>query len=167
MERQAMLKENICQPNILNPVRTAFKNESKVLKRLHAVWLQLCNIPRPNSGHSKKTFTCICCVFCFPQASQRLWACPLKPCCGDWTWTGAVWHTALLGARVRYSAHGKGHEKGGSTYAKAGSSLRSPPGNPRASTPITRAWLLYYFVLLPTPLTLRGAVPHHLFRRRS
>ena len=73
----------------------------------------------------------------------------------------------LLGAKVRYSAHDKGHEEGGSTYAKAGSSLRSPPGNPRASTPITRACLLYYFVLLPTPLTLRGAVPHHLFQRRS
>ena len=65
----------------------------------------------------------------------------------------------LLGARVRYSAHDKGHEEGGSTYAKVGSSLRSPPGNPRASTPITRACLLYYFVLSPTPLTLRGAVP--------
>ena len=76
-------------------------------------------------------------------------------------------HGYLLGARVRYSAHGKGHEEGGSTYAKAGSNLRSPPGTPRASTPITRACLLYYFVLLPTPLTLRGAVPHHLFRRRS
>ena len=74
---------------------------------------------------------------------------------------------SLLGARVRHSAHGKGHEEGGSTYAKAGSSLRSPPGNPRASTPITRACLPYYFVLSPTPLTLRGAVPHHLFRRRS
>ena len=33
--------------------------------------------------------------------------------------------------------------------------------------PITRACLPYYFVLSPTPLTLRGAVPHHLFRRRS
>ena len=32
-----------------------------------------------------------------------------------------------VGARVRHSAHGKGHEEGGSTYAKAGSSLRSPP----------------------------------------
>ena len=73
----------------------------------------------------------------------------------------------LLGAGVRHSAHGKGHEEGGLTYAKAGSSLRSPPGNPRASTPITRACLLYYFVLSPTPLALRGAVPHHLFRRRS
>ena len=73
----------------------------------------------------------------------------------------------LLGAGVRHSAHGKGHEEGGLTYAKAGSSLRSPPGYPRASTPITRACLLYYFVLSPTPLALRGAVPHHLFRRRS
>ena len=73
----------------------------------------------------------------------------------------------LLGAGVRHSAHGKGHEEGGLTYAKVGLSLRSPPGNPRASTPITRACLLYYFVLLPTPLTLRGAVPHHLFRKRS
>ena len=27
--------------------------------------------------------------------------------------------------------------------------------------------IYYYFVLSPTPLTLRGAVPHHLFRRRS
>ena len=32
---------------------------------------------------------------------------------------------SLLGARVRHSAHGKGNEEGGSTYAKAGSSLRS------------------------------------------
>ena len=60
------------------------------------------------------------------------------------------WGRWVLGARVRHSAHGKGHEEGGSTYAKAGSSLRSPPGNPRASTPITRACLPYYFVLSPT-----------------
>ena len=76
-------------------------------------------------------------------------------------------YMCLLGAGVKHSAHDKGHEEGGSTYAKEGSSLRSPPGNPRVSTPITRACLLYYFVLSPTPLTLRGAVPHHLFRRRS
>ena len=75
--------------------------------------------------------------------------------------------TTLLGARVRHSALGKGHEEGGSAYAKVGLSLRSPPRNPRASTLITRACLLYYFVLYPTPLTLWGAIPHHLFRRRS
>ena len=73
----------------------------------------------------------------------------------------------LPGAGVRSSALGKGHEDGGWTYAKAGSSLRSPPGNPQASTPITRACLLYYFALSPTPLTLWGAVPHHLFWIRS
>ena len=53
----------------------------------------------------------------------------------------------MPGASVRSSARGKGHEEGGSTYAKVGSSLRSPPGNSRASTPITRAYLLYYVVL--------------------
>ena len=82
-------------------------------------------------------------------------------------WNSSTGILSLPGASVRSSTHDKGHEEGGSTYAKAGSSLRSAPGNPRASTPITRACLLYYFVLSPTPLTLRGAVPHHLFRRRS
>ena len=67
----------------------------------------------------------------------------------------------LPGASVRNSACGKGHEEGGSAYAKAGSSLRSIPGNSRASTPKTRVCLLYCFVLSPTPLTLRGAVPHY------
>ena len=40
------------------------------------------------------------------------------------------------------SACGKGHEEGGLAYAKAGSSLRSLPGNSRASTPKTRVCLL-------------------------
>ena len=61
---------------------------------------------------------------------------------------------------VRHSTHDKGHEEGGSAYAKAGSSLRSPPGYSQASTPKkTRVCLLYCFVL--SPLTLLGAVPHH------
>ena len=37
----------------------------------------------------------------------------------------------------------------------------------RASTPKSRVYLLYCFMLSPTPLTLRGAVPHHLSWRRS
>ena len=37
---------------------------------------------------------------------------------------------------------GKGHEEGGSAYAKVGSSLRCPRGNSRASTPKTRVCLL-------------------------
>ena len=49
-----------------------------------------------------------------------------------------VWDSA----GSRSSARGKGHEEGGSAYAKAGSSLRSPPGNSRASTPQTRVCLL-------------------------
>ena len=49
---------------------------------------------------------------------------------------------SLPGASVRNSAHDKGHEEGGSAYTKAGSSLRSPPGNSRASTPQTRVCLL-------------------------
>ena len=36
---------------------------------------------------------------------------------------------------VRHSTRDKGHEEGGSAYAKAGSSLRSPPGYSRASAP--------------------------------
>ena len=46
--------------------------------------------------------------------------------------------SSLPGASVRNSAHGKGHEEGGLAYAKAGSSLRSPPGNPRADRKSTR-----------------------------
>ena len=77
------------------------------------------------------------------------------------------WFLFFAGSRREDLHHGKGHEEGGSTYAKVGLSLRSHPGNSQASTPKTRVCLLYYFVLSPTPLTLRGAVPHHLFWRRS
>ena len=72
--------------------------------------------------------------------------------------------TYVPGASVRNSACGKGHEEGGSAYTKSGWSLRSPPGNSRASTPKTRVCLLYCFVLSPTPLTLQGAVPNTSFR---
>ena len=78
-----------------------------------------------------------------------------------------VFLSDLPGASVRNSTRGKGHEEGGSTYTKAGSSLRSPPGNSRASTPKTRVCLLDFFVLSPTPLTLLGAVPHHLSLKKS
>ena len=57
-------------------------------------------------------------------------------------WTAA--HQAFLpGASVRNPADGKGHEEGGLTYAKAGSSLRGPLGDSRASTPKTRVCLPY------------------------
>ena len=41
----------------------------------------------------------------------------------------------LPGAGEGHSTRDKGHEEGGSAYAKAGSSLGSPPGYSRASTP--------------------------------
>ena len=50
-------------------------------------------------------------------------------------WTEEPGELQSMGARSRSSAHGKGHEEGGSAYAKVGSSLRSPPGNSRAFTP--------------------------------
>ena len=42
---------------------------------------------------------------------------------------------------------------------KGGIETQESPLVMGASTPITRACLLYFFVLSPTPLTLRGAVP--------
>ena len=60
---------------------------------------------------------------------------------------------------MRNPARGKGHEEGGPTYAKAGSSLRGPPGNSRASTPKTRVCLLYCVMLPPTLLTLTEGCP--------
>ena len=57
-------------------------------------------------------------------------------------WNSSIRILSLLGASVRHSARGKSHEEGGSAYAKAGLSLRSPPGNSRASTPKTRVCLL-------------------------
>ena len=50
-------------------------------------------------------------------------------------------------ARSRSSAHGKGHEEGGSAYTKAGSSLRNPPGNFRASTPPNQSLPTFCFHL--------------------
>src|SRR5574341_8911 len=72
------------------------------------------------------------------------------------------------GRRVRgaSSAPGKGHEKGGLAYAKAGSSLRSLPGNSRAIYPQNQSLPTFCYVLSPTPLTLRGAVPHYLSEKR-
>ena len=51
-------------------------------------------------------------------------------------------HPLLLLLRGASSAPGKGLEEGGLAYAKAGSSLRSLPGNSQASTPKTRVCLL-------------------------
>ena len=67
---------------------------------------------------------------------------------------------------MRNSAHGKGHEEGGFGIRKGGIEPQETPCS-RASTPQKPECLLYYFMLSPTPLTLRGAVPHRFSRRRS
>ena len=62
------------------------------------------------------------------------------------------------GARVRNSAHGKGHEEGGFGICKGGIEPQETPCS-RASTPKTRVCPLYCFMLSPTPLTLWGGSP--------
>ena len=49
---------------------------------------------------------------------------------------------------MRNSAHGKGHEEGGSAYAKAGSSLRRPPVPKHL--PLKLRVCLLYCVMLST-----------------
>ena len=76
------------------------------------------------------------------------------------------WINELPGASVRNSACDKGHEEGGLGVCK-GRIEPQETSCSRASTPKTRVCLLYCFMLSPTPLTLQGAIPHHLSRRRS
>ena len=75
-------------------------------------------------------------------------------------------HRVVPGASMRNSAHGKGHEEGAFGICKGGLEPQETPCS-RASTPQTRVYLLYCFMLSPTPLTLWGAVPHRFSQRRS
>ena len=70
-------------------------------------------------------------------------------------------HVVYAGSQREELRHGKGHEEGGSAYAKAGWSLRSPleilkhlPPKPESA----------YFLLCALTYTsdFTGAVPHHL-----
>ena len=56
---------------------------------------------------------------------------------------------------MRNSAHGKGHEEGGFGIRKGVIKPQETPCS-QASTPKTRVYLLYCFMLSPIPLTLRG-----------
>ena len=67
------------------------------------------------------------------------------------------------GASMRNSAHGKSHEEEGFGIHKGGIEPQETPCS-QASTPKTRVCPLYCFMLSPTPLTLWGALPHHLLR---
>ena len=70
-------------------------------------------------------------------------------------------------AGSRSSAHGKGHEEGGSAYTKVGWSLRSPTGKFSSIDPQNQSLPTFCFVLSPTPLTLQGAVPHYLSLKKE
>ena len=82
-------------------------------------------------------------------------------------WNSSTGNLSLPGASVRNSARGKGHEEGGSAYAKVGSSLRSPPGNSWASTPKTRVCLLYALCSHLHLWLYGGAVPHYLSLKKE
>ena len=74
--------------------------------------------------------------------------------------------TSMPGAGVRSSTHGKGHEEGGSAYAKVRSSLRSPSGNSRASTPKTRVCYFLLCALTYTSDFMGGCPPLSLSEKR-
>ena len=168
------------KPNSLDPVRLwCYKAEGIEAPDGIKVANQLSKIGRlawiPQVGHYNHQPNLLCTVPSFPasQTPGSGLVCPKTrlplasgtlPCC---LFSSSSPISSLPGASVRSFTCGKGHEEGGSAYAKEGSSLRSPPGNSRASTPKTRVCPLYCFVLSPTPLTLRGAVPHHLSLKKS
>ena len=64
--------------------------------------------------------------------------------------------TRVPGASVRNPTHGKGHEEGGSAYAKAGSSLRGPPEILKHLPPKPKSAWFTVLCFPPTPLTLTG-----------
>ena len=62
----------------------------------------------------------------------------------------------------RHSTLDKGPEEGGSAYANAGSSLRSPPGYSRASPPHKNQSLPTVLLCALTSDFTGGCPPHHL-----
>ena len=100
-------------------------------------------------------------VFILAQIENTLSICPVIY---SFIHSCSIFEHQLPGASMRNPAHGKGHEAGGSAYAMAGSSLRGPPGNSRASIPKTRVCLLYCVMLSTCSSDInRGLSPHHLF----
>ena len=81
-------------------------------------------------------------------------------------WNSSTGILSLPGASVRNSAHDKGHEEVGSAYAKAGLSLRSPPGNSWASTPQTWVCLLSALCFHPHLWLYGGCPPLPLSEKR-
>ena len=72
----------------------------------------------------------------------------------------------MLGASVRNSARGKGHEEGGLDTQRRDQASGVPleilehlPPKPESA--------YFLLVLSPTPLTLRGALPHYLTLKKE
>ena len=86
-------------------------------------------------GYCREPAYCILSAYCILNAA-------LSTASSFRIWNSSTGVLSLPEASVRSSTHDKGHEEGGSAYAKVGSSLRSLPGNSRASTPQTRVCLL-------------------------
>ena len=82
-------------------------------------------------------------------------------------WNSSTGSLSLPGASVRNSARGTGHEEGGSAYTKAGSGLRSPPGNSQAFTPQTRVCLLSALCSHLHLWLYGGLSPHYLFLKKE
>jgi len=72
-----------------------------------------------------------------------------------------------VAAGNRSSTRGKSHEEGGSAYAKAGLSLRSPPGNSRASTPKNQSAYFLLCALTYTSDFTGGCPPLPLSEKKS
>ena len=72
----------------------------------------------------------------------------------------------MPGASVRNSARGKGHEEGGSAYAKA-DRASGVPLEILEHLPQNQSLPTFCFVLSPTPLTLWGAVPNYLSLKKE
>ena len=75
---------------------------------------------------------------------------------------GGIEGRRMPGASMRNSAHGKGHEKGGSAYAKAESSLRRPPVTEHLP-PKPESARFTVLCFPPTLLTLTGGCPPTTF----
>ena len=78
-------------------------------------------------------------------------------------WNSSTGSLSLPGASVRNSSRGKGHEEGGSAYAKP----QESPWKFLSIYPQNQSLPIFCFVLSPTPLTLRGAVPHYLSLKKK
>ena len=68
---------------------------------------------------------------------------------------------------MRSSTHDKGHEGGGSGIRKGGMEPQESPWKFSSIYPQNQSLPTFRFVLSPTPLTLRGAVPHYLSLKKE